>query len=231
MKNEKKYYLIVWIVAVVIFHAIMFLLPDAMLKPSEGNFWVIYLTVMASFLGQAYCSSLYAKKENKKERFLYIPVVLISYIALLMTLLLALQALTLQFLPNWFTVIVALLVVAYYAFAVIRTLAAADMVMAIDKKVEQQTDFIRSLTAQAKALEQSAGAELRPQVKQVYEAIRYSDPMSSAELAGIEAGISGQYESFAKAVRENQAESVECTAQNICNLLKERNELCKQMKR
>ena len=231
MKNEKKYYLIVWIVAVVIFHAIMFLLPDAMLNPTEGSFWVIYLTVMASFLGQVYCSYLYAKKENKKERFLYIPVVLISYIALLMTLLLALQALTLQFLPNWFTVIVALLVVAYYAFAVIRTLAAADMVTAMDKKVEQQTNFIRTLTAQAKALEQSAGAEVLSQVKQVYEALRYSDPMSSAELSGIEAEIAGQYAAFSKAVRENQTETVGHTALTICNLMKERNEICKQMKR
>jgi len=231
MKNEKKYYVIVWIVAVVIFHAVMFLLPDAMLNPTEGSFWVIYLTVMASFLGQMYCSYLYAKKENKKERFLYIPVVLISYIALLMTLLLALQALTLQFLPNWFTVIVALLVVAYYAFAVIRTLAAADMVMAIDKKVEQQTNFIRTLTAQAKALEQSAGAELLPQVKQVYEALRYSDPMSSAELSGIEERIAVQYAAFSKAVRENQTETVGHTALTICNLMKERNEICKQMKR
>ncbi len=231
MKNEKKYYLIVWIVAVVIFHAIMFLLPDAMLNPIEGSFWVIYLTVMASFLGQLYCSYLYAKKENKKERFLYIPVVLISYIALLMTLLLALQALTLQFLPNWFTIIVALLVVAYYAFAVIRTLAAADMVTAMDKKVEQQTNFIRTLTAQAKALEQSAGAELLPQVKQVYEALRYSDPMSSAELSGIEAEIAGQYAAFSKAVKENQTETVGLTALTICNLMKERNEICKQMKR
>lgn len=231
MKNEKKYYLFVWVVAVAIFNAIMFLLPDAMLKPSEGNFWVIYLTVMASFLGQAYCSHLYAKKENKKERFLYIPVVLISYIALLMTLLLALQALTLQFLPNWFTIIVALLVVAFYAFSVIQTLAAANMVIAIDKKVEEQTNFIRTLTAKAKALEQSTGAELLPQVRKVYEAIRYSDPMSSPELSDTEIKISEQYENFARAVRDSLAEEAEKTAQTICNLLKERNELCKQIKR
>lgn len=231
MKNEKKYYLFVWVVAVAIFNAIMFLLPDAMLKPSEGNFWVIYLTVMASFLGQAYCSHLYAKKENKKERFLYIPVVLISYIALLMTLLLALQALTLQFLPNWFTIIVALLVVAFYAFSVIQTLAAADMVIAIDKKVEEQTNFIRTLTAKAKALEQSTGVELLPQVRKVYEAIRYSDPMSSPKLSVTEEEINIQYENFAKAVRDSLAEEAEKTAQTICNLLKERNELCKQIKR
>ena len=56
MKNQKKYYWIAWGTAVVVFHLIMFLLPDAMLSPDEGSFWVIYLTVIASFIGQAYCS-------------------------------------------------------------------------------------------------------------------------------------------------------------------------------
>lgn len=230
MKNQKKYYLFAWLIAVVVFHGIMFLMPDAMLDPSDGIFWVIYITVMASFLGQAYCSNLYAKKENKKERFLYIPVVLISYIALLMTLLLALQALTLQFLPDWFTIIVAVLVVAFYALSVLRTLAAADMVIAVDRKVEQQTSFIRTITAEASTLLQSAKAENRDEVKKVYEALRYSDPMSSDELLNVEAGIREQYELLVKAVKVADLETVSVIAQNICNLVKERNELCRKVK-
>lgn len=230
MKNQKKFYVISWIVAVAIFHVIMFLLPDAMLGPEEGSFWIIYLTVMASFLGQAYCSYLYAKKENKSERFLYIPVVLISYIALLVTLLLALQALTLQFIPNWFTIIVAVLVVAFYAFSVIRTMAAADMVLAVDKKVEQQTSFIKTYTTKAKTLEASASAELLPQVKKVFESFSYSDPMSSEELAESEAEIEKAYETFAMLIKDNKKEA-EQGAQKLCGLMKERNELCKQLKR
>lgn len=231
MKNQKKYYWIAWGIAVVVFHIIMFLLPSALLNPSEGSFWVIYLTVMASFIGQVYCSSLYAKKENKQERFLYIPVVMIGYIALLMTLLLALQALTLQFLPNWFTIIVAVLVVAYYGFAVLRTLAAAEMVIAIDNKVAQQTSFIKTYTAKAKAMEQTAPAELRSMATKVYEVFRYSDPMSSEELLGLEEQIQVKYEDFAAAIDENKKEAAERDAQAICNLMKERNELCKQIKK
>lgn len=231
MKNQKKYYWTAWGIAVVIFHIIMFLLPNAMLNPTEGSFWIIYLTVMASFIGQAYCSSLYAKKENKQERFLYIPVVLIGYIALLMTLLLALQALTLQFLPNWFTIIVAVLVVAYYALAVLRTLAAAEMVISVDKKIEQQTEFIKTMTAKAKAFEQTAPVEFRNMATKVYESLRYSDPMSSAELTVIEVEIYAKYDKFIASVKENKKEEAEGISQILCNLMRERNELCKQLKK
>ena len=231
MKNQSKYYWVAWGIAVVIFHIIMFLLPNAMLNPTEGSFWIIYLTVMASFIGQAYCSSLYTKKENKQERFLYIPVVLIGYIALLMTLLLALQALTLQFLPNWFTIIVAIVVVAYYAFAVIRTLAAAEMVIAVDKKTEQQTEFIKTMTAKAKAFEQKVPGEFRSMATKVYESMRYSDPMSSEALSTIEAEIYAKYDEFVDSVKENKKEEAEGNSQMLCNLMKERNELCKQLKK
>lgn len=231
MKNGKKFYMIAWIIAVLVFNLIMFLLPNKMLDPTEGAFWVIYLTVTASFVGQAVCSFLYAQKEEKKERFLLIPIVYVSYIALLMTLLLALEALTLQFLPVWFTVIVAVIVLAYYAFAVFRTLAAAEMVMEVENKVEQKTEFVRTLTAKAKALEGSAPEELRPVVKMVYESLRYSDPMSSVVLNEVENEIGELYGAFSEAVKRGVAEVVEKKANALCEKLNERNELCKSSKR
>ncbi len=231
MKNGKKYYLIAWIVAVVVFNLIMFLLPNKMLNPTEGAFWVIYLTVTASFIGQAVCSYIYAKKEEKQERFLLIPIAYISYIALLMTLMLALEALTLQFLPVWFTVIVAVVVLAYYALAVFRTLAAAEMVMEVEKDVTQKTEFIHTLTAKAKALESSAPEELRPMAKKVYESLRYSDPMSSAVLNAVEREIVELYGAFSEAVKRGVAEVVEKKADALCEKLNERNELCKSSKR
>lgn len=230
MKNEKKYYIVAWLIAVVIFHAIMFLLPAEVLSREENRFWIVYGSIFASFIGQAICSLIYANKKNKKERFLYLPVIIIGYIALLVMLLLALQAVTLAFLPDWFTVIVAVLVLGYYALAVIRTMAAADMILEVEKKVERKTEFIKMLTVKAGALVQSAPAELQLQVKKVYEALRYSDPMSSGKLSAIELDMEKQFEEFAAAVRENNKEQAESKASVLCGFIKERNELCKQFK-
>lgn len=230
MKNEKKYYIAAWLIVVAIFHVIMFILPSDILNREENRFWIIYVAIFISLIGQAICSLIYANKKSKKERFLYLPVVIIGYIALLVTLLLALQAIVLSFLPDWFTVIVAVLVFGYYALAVIRTMAAADMIVDIDKKVEQKTEVIRMLSAKSNALVQSAPAELRPQAKKVYEALRYSDPMSGDEVTSIELEIEKEFDNFANAVKENKKDAAEGTMQTLCSLIKERNEICKQLK-
>lgn len=231
MVKAKKYYAVAWIIAVVVFHIIMFLLPnmgaEMGIELGRGTFWVIYLSIFVSLIGQAACSFIYAGKEKKEERFLYIPVVLISYIALLMNLLLALEALTLSFLPTWFTVIVAFAVLAFYALAIVRTIAAADMVVETGKRIEQQTDFVRTLTANAKALEQNADAGVKKYVTKVYESLRYSDPVSAPELSEVEEQIQTAYQKLAKAVRKSDEETTKNQAADICALIKERNELCK----
>ncbi len=230
MKEAKKYYVVAWVIVVLVFHLIMFLLPKAGFEMQNGTFWVIYFAILVSLIGQAVCSMLYAKKEKKEERFLYIPVVLISYIALLMCLLLALEAILISFLPTWFTVIVAVLVLAFYALSVIRTMAAAEMVMAVGQKVEQRTEFIKSLTARAKAMEQNAPEAYKRQVKRVYEALRYSDPVSTDKLASVDEEIDTVYGRFAEAVKAADKAAVQKEADTLCALVKERNELCKVYK-
>lgn len=227
MKNMKKYYVTAWAIVVVIFHLLVFLIPKTETQVQNKTFWVIYFAVMVSLIGQAVCSYIYAKKETKEERFLYIPVVLISYIALLMSLLLSLEALTIAFLPTWFTVIVALLVLAFYALSVIRTMAAAEMVVEVEKKVSQQTNFIRTLTAQAKALDSNASAKIKSYTTKVYEALRYSDPVSTKEIADMDEQIRVAYQKLEEMVRNADETSVQKETDIVCSLIKERNEMCK----
>lgn len=228
MNRGIKYYLLAWGIAVVIFHAVMFLFPDTVLGTDDSAFWIIYVTIFISFIGQAVCSYIYAKKDKKEERFLYIPVVLISYIALLMTLLLALQAMTLRFLPDWFTIIVAILVVAYYAFGVLRTIAAAEMILDTSERVDNQTQVIYSLIARAKALQQVANEEILPFANKVYELFRYSDPMSSSVTASVDNELVMLFEKFSIAVQNGKKDTAEYAYKNIGVKIAERNELCKR---
>lgn len=230
MKNEKKYYVLAWVIVVAVTNFVFFLLSDKVLGPDKTNFWIIYFTVMVSFIGQAACSLFYANKEKKEERFLLLPVVLISYIALLMTLFLALQALIFQFLPDWFTIIVAIFVMLYYALAVIRTVSAADMIMAVENKVKDQTNVMRTLTARAKALEDMTTGELKSIVKAVYEDFRYSDPISKENVLRLDEEIMNVYEAIVLAVKSNEIEIARKEVENIHSLIKERNELCKLSK-
>ena len=231
MKNEKKYYISAWLITVAVFHVIMFLIPSEFLSRQENRFWVIYGGILISLIGQAICSLIYINKQTKKERFLYLPVIIIGYIALLVMLLLTFQVIALSVLPDWFTVLVAILVSGYYLLAIIRTMAAADMIIDIDKKVGEKTEFIKLLSAKANALVQVASIEIKPLAKKVQESLRYSDPMSCDEVAIIEMNIEKEFENFTNAVKENNKDTTEKLVNAICGLIKERNELCKQLKK
>lgn len=231
LSRKMKYYIAAWLIAFVVLHIIMFILPDALISPKDGVFWVIYITLMISLIIQGACTLYYAGKEKKQERYLYIPIVLLSYIALLTTMLLALQALELGFLPTWFTIIVAVLVLAFYTLSILQTLTAADMIVETDNRIERQTSLFRSLTAQAHALEQTAPVQLRSQTKKVYEAFRYSDPVSTQMSAPLEAEIQNVYNSFAISVKQNLTDKAGKEAEQLCILIKERNELCRQSKK
>lgn len=230
MDMKKKYYIVAWLIAVIVLQIIMFVLPDALIDPRDGVFWVIYITLMISLIVQGACTLFYAGKEKKQERFLYIPVVLLSYIALLTTLLLALQALELGFLPTWFTIIVAVLVLAFYALSILQTLTAADIIVETGNRIERQTSLFRSLAAQARTLEQTAPVQLRSQAKKVHEAFRYSDPMSTQMSASMEVEIQNAYNSFSISVKQNLTDKANEEAEQLCILIKERNELCRLSK-
>ena len=230
MRSGKKYYIAAWILAVVIFNTIVFLLPDAILKPGEQRFWAVYITVMVGFIGQFICCMIYTSKQRKKERFLLLPIVYISYSALLVTFLVALQAVVFHFLPDGLTIIIAVFVLVFYSFSIVRSLAAADIVMDMEKRIAEQTKRIYIMTTKAKVLEGVAGKELQELVKNIHEELRFSDPVSIAELISTEEQLQTVFDRFATAVRENRAEDAKKEGSTLCALLKERNELCKRYK-
>ena len=76
-----------------------------------------------------------------------------------------------------------------------------SIVSDMDARVASSTFFIKSLTSDAETLLGTAKSEsLKTAAKKVYEAIRYSDPMSASELAGIESQISYKFNDFSSAV-------------------------------
>ena len=134
-------------------------------------------------------------------------------------------------LPAWIGIIVCVLVLAFSAIAIIKATAAAEIVSGIDEKVKTQTFFIKSLAADAQSLMTSAKSdELRAEAKKVYEAIRYSDPMSNVALSELNTQIERQYNTFADAVKADDAELAKETADALLEMSEVRNQTCKALK-
>ena len=134
-------------------------------------------------------------------------------------------------LPYWVGAIVCAIVLAVNALAVIKASAAAQEVERIDRKVKAQTFFIKSLTVDAETLlSRAKSEEAKVQCKKVYEAIRYSDPMSSELLAAEERQIAERFAALSMAVAEDDTRTAFAVTEEILLLLKDRNNKCRMLK-
>ena len=70
----------------------------------------------------------------------------------------------------------------------------------------------------------------KAECKKVYEAIRYSDPMSNDALASIEGQISIKFEALSAAVGADDIEKVSELANEVIILIGNRNGKCKLLK-
>ena len=72
--------------------------------------------------------------------------------------------------------------------------------------------------------------ELKKKAEKVAEIAKYSDPMSSPSLAGIESAISVKIEELKTAVDENKTDDIGKILDKIEEKFNERNEKCKLLK-
>ena len=233
MKKTFNYYSICWLIALIVFNVITFVTPSEIAGISKftGAFWTGYIFITLAFIGQLGCAYKVFKAENLKKLFYNIPLISISYTGLIIMLIVGIVCMAVSFIPYWVGVIVCLLVFAFSAISVIKATVAVDVVSEIDEKIKEQTQFIKLLTADAEHLMSSSKtAELKAEAKKVYEAIRYSDPMSNEALADIEGQIQSEFAFFTQVIRSEDLELAKSVADGLFNLIDARNNKCKVLK-
>ena len=134
-------------------------------------------------------------------------------------------------LPYWIGVLVCAIVLAANILSIVKAKAVAVEVETVDKKVKNQTFFIKSLTVDADTLVASAKSEaVKAECCKVYEAIRYSDPMSNDALASVESQITVKFAELSDAVKADNAEKVAEIANEVVILVGDRNKKCRLLK-
>ena len=128
-------------------------------------------------------------------------------------------------------IVITIVILAISAIGLVKTSVARSEVEATGVKIKQQTAFIRLLTADAEHLMTTAKTtEIKADAKKVYEAIRYSDPMSNDALADVETKIQYQFNAFTNAVKNEDAELVASMSVELLDLIDARNKKCKALK-
>lgn len=223
-KNQKRY-IGFWAILFVLFQLIAFISPGWInIEKYTSSFWIGYVFITISFAGQLICTMTALKEENLTKLFYKIPLIRISYTGLIVSFVFGGACMLLSLLPYWIGALVAVIVLAVTALGLVKASAAADIVAEIDGKISKQTFFIRNLAMEAENLMIRAKTpEAKAACKKVYEALRYSDPMSNDALTEIEGKIEAQFAMFSNAVSSEAAEE-------LLLLIGERNSKCKLLK-
>ena len=233
MKKTFKFYAIIWVICLALFNVISFVTPDeiAGISKFSDSFWIGYIFITLAFIGQLICAYVAFQTENLKKLFYNIPLITISYIGLVVMLVVGGLTMAIPNLPNWIGIIVCLLVSGFTAISVIKATAAAEIVSKIDNKIAAETAFIKTITVDAQNLINRANAPmLKKQCENVYETLRYSDPMSNTALADIEQRIKEEFDALTDAVISDDLDATESSVRELSTLINERNNKCKALK-
>lgn len=233
MKKSFKQYAAAWAILLALFNLICFVTPAEWYGFNKfgGSFWAGYVVITLAFLGQLVCAYKAFQAEDAKKFFYNLPLITVSYTGLILTLVFGGACMAVPDLPNWLGAILGAVVLAFTAVAVIKASAAADIVESVDKKVTEKTAFLRVAAADAEVILASAKSEeTKAECRKVYEALRYSDPMSNEALSVTEAKITVKLDELKAAAAADDAEKTKAAAGELILLIKERNAKCKALK-
>lgn len=230
MTKTFKFYLGIWVICFAMFNVIAFVTP-AVNNMSMPSFWIGYVFIVLSFVGNIIVAKIAFKTENLKKMFYNMPLIVIGYTGLMAMLVIGALGMIIPSFPMWISTTLCVLIAGFTAMAVMIACFAVGVVTKIDEKVATKTFFIKSLTADAEHLLSYAKSdELKAICKKAYEAIRYSDPMSNVMLSDIDEQIQRQFSSFESAVNSSDLELAVLNSNELLMLIDKRNKQCKLLK-
>lgn len=234
MKNVFKRYAAVWAVFVVVFNVIIFAAPDelACFTKTGGAFWSSYVMIMLMFVFQLVCAGRAFRESDAERFFLKMPLITISYVALILSVIAGAVCMMIPDLPNWVGVIVCALLLGYNIAAVLKADAAADVISDVEIKAADKTSFMKQLKAEAEIINsRSLAPEIKSSVKKVCEAIKYSDPVSDVSLADTELAIKEKFDEFVKMANSgNDNNELQAMQSELISMIEDRNKRCKAVK-
>lgn len=224
MKKNNKNYIVVWVVLVLMFNLIVFITPNEVAGVSKfhGSFWVGYIFITLTFVAQLLVT-LYSLKGNAEKIFYNIPLISVSFVTTIIMLVVGTVCMAVPVIPVWLGVILCAIVLAVAIIIGMQAKAAADVVGDFDEKVKNKTFFMKSLGVDVESLQARAeNSEITDELKKVWDAVRYSNPVSAEALSGIEAQITIRFADLADAVEKSDIQSVKKASKELQILINDR---------
>ena len=220
-KNSTKGYVILGILFALI-SIIAFAVPTV----KTATFWITYVFTAAAFAAQIVIwKTALGKGETLKSKFLGFPVVHIGIVYTVIQVIAFAVFMFVPTLPTWSAIVVCSVIAGISAVCMISADVGRDEIERVEAKVQNKVFYVRELQADIELLaDNETNADVQTALTQLAEKIRFSDPMSSEQLADLENKIS------IKVAELKTASSKLEIITELNSLLDERNKKCKILK-
>jgi len=222
------------LIIIAIIFAVYNLLAFAIPFQRGAVFWVAYTFAVVAILGQGVMDWLaFRKADSLKRVFLGVPILKISFRCLCAQLFVCaalMIAATFVSFQAWIAIVLCSLILAFASVAVLKADWVREVVEQVDAKHLASTKFMHEFRAELQSLAlRASDPALKAKLAQISEAARYSDPVSAAGLAELEAEMGRQLALLRQAVVAGGTDAG--IAEELLHMLNERNQKSRALKR
>ena len=217
------------VIITAVYNVVVFVIPFN----RGGGFWTGYgFSMLAMFITAAV--NFYAfDRKSLKSKVYGVPLISVVWRYLIIQLIVGVLQIVLDFIPIPYKYDIAVNIVLLGAclIGLIIVETSKDEIARIDKKIKEKVFFIKSLQVDVEnMLVKASDVTVKKALKDLSETIRYSDPMSSPQLAAIENKIQSKVVILSEAVENKDTDSIKTLCIELQQLFAERNRKCKILK-
>jgi len=215
------------LIALAVYNVIVFTIPF-----ERGNmFWTGYGFSMLAMLLTAAVGFRTLGREGLKSRFFRVPLILVARRYLIIQVIVGLLEMILYFIPFQYGLALNTVLLGSCLIGLIASEVGKDAIEHIDAKVKEKIFYIKSLQVDVEGLiGEATDASVKKVLTELAETIRYSDPMSSPQLAAIENKIEAKIAGLAETIENADTDPVKTACNELQQLFAERNRKCKILK-
>lgn len=234
MKKKQIHYIIVWIALISLFNILCFVTPDEIngIKTFSGAFWPGYVFITIAFLGHLVFSMVCFSENNYGKKVMNIPLTIISYFELAAMVVVGLACMLVPGLPNWLGIIFCYGILVVSVLFLLSAKVVGENVASANQSLNAKVFQMREIINQAgELIAMAKDSDTRALLQSVYEAIRYSDPVSAEETQPEERELIKLLAEMKALIECEKYETIRLKADAVVSLTERRNNKCKSLKR
>jgi hypothetical protein len=227
VKGKGMSFIVIFIV-LVMYNVVAFVIPFA----RGGNFWCGYGFSMAAIILTAAVGFYAIDKESLKSKVYGVPLAMVAWRYLVVQLIAGFVEMAApSIIPYKYGIALNTILLGGSLIGFIAVDAGKEMIEKIDEKIKEKVFYVKSLQADIEGLVgRASDGSVKKLLEDLAETIRYSDPMSSPQLAALENKIEGKAAGLAEAVGKGDAGAVTALCEELQLLFADRNRKCKILK-